>query len=151
MKTEKMSLKIMALPVNESFARSTVAAFCLRANPTVEEIGDIKTAVSEAVTNCIVHAYEYSGGEIDLNVSLNGNELTIIVSDKGRGIKDIAMAMQPFYTTGNSEERSGMGFTVMEAFTDELEVTSAPLEGTVVKMKKYLKAASVENKNARTR
>lgn len=141
MKTDEMILKINADPLNENFARSTVAAFCARLNPTMEEIGDIKTAVSEAVTNCVVHAYEYGGGEIEIITTLKKGCVFISVSDKGRGIKDVEAAMQPFYTTGNSDERSGMGFTVMAAFTDELSVWSEPEKGTVVKMKKFLKSA----------
>ncbi len=140
MKSDEMTLKINANPLNESFARSTVAAFCARLNPTVEEIGDIKTAVSEAVTNCVVHAYDYAGGEIEITTLLCKGCVFITVSDKGKGIKDVEAAMQPFYTTGNSDERSGMGFTVMAAFTDELTVRSEPQKGTVVKMKKYLKS-----------
>lgn len=139
MKSEEMRLRVSALPINESFTRSTVAAFCARLNPTIEEIGDIKTAVSEAVTNCIVHAYEYQGGFIDISVSLKGNEILITITDNGKGISDISGAMQPFYTTKPHEERSGMGFTVMEAFTDELKVISEVNKGTTIILKKLLK------------
>lgn len=151
MKSDEMTLIINANPINESFARSTVAAFCARLNPTVEEIGDIKTAVSEAVTNCVVHAYEYKSGEIEIKTELKQGCIFITISDKGRGIKDVQAAMQPFFTTGNSDERSGMGFTVMAAFTDELSVHSELGKGTEVKMKKLLKSAAAENNDVKSR
>lgn len=139
MKSEEMKLKIEALPINESFSRSTVAAFCSRLNPTVEEIGDIKTAVSEAVTNSIVHGYEYRGGIIDITAVLKGREIIIRITDYGKGIKDIEGARLPFFTTLPEEERSGMGFTVMETFMDELTVESELGKGTTVTLRKYLK------------
>lgn len=105
---------------NESFARVVVAAFCTRLDPTLEEISDIKTAVSEAVTNCIVHGYEGREGKISLKCELNDNELTIEVHDDGVGIDDIERAMEPMYTSKPQLERSGMGFSFMEAFMDEL-------------------------------
>lgn len=123
---------------NESFARSTVAAFCTVLNPTIEEINDIKTAVSEAVTNCIVHAYQGKTGEIIIEVSIYGNTVEIKVSDTGCGFADIAKAMQPFYTTKPEEERSGMGFTLMQAFMDNLEVISTVGIGTTVLMRKNI-------------
>ncbi|MEG1710664.1 MAG: anti-sigma F factor [Clostridia bacterium] len=150
MKQNEMTLIISALPINEGFARSAVAAFCARLNPTVEEIGDIKTAVSEAVTNSIVHAYEYHNGDIKIYVIVNNNNITIEITDYGKGMKDVTAAMQPFFTTGPMDERSGMGFTVMEAFMDELTVKSELGVGTIVKMKKYLKSLNSENANART-
>lgn len=120
--------------VNEGYARSAVAAFAAQLDPTLDELGDIRTAVSEAVTNAIVHAYPDSIGTIWLKARiLEGNRLEIVVRDKGRGIPDVSQAMQPLYTTGG-EERSGMGFTIMESFTDRLRVRSAPGKGTTVTM-----------------
>lgn len=120
--------------VNEGYARSAVAAFAAQLDPTMDELGDIRTAVSEAVTNAIVHAYPDSIGTIWLKARiLEGNQLEIVVRDKGRGISDISQAMQPLYTTGG-EERSGMGFTIMESFTDRLRVRSSPGKGTTVTM-----------------
>ncbi len=123
---------------NESFARSTVAAFCTLLNPTIEEINDIKTAVSEAVTNCIVHAYSGKTGEIIIEVFIYGNNVEIKISDTGCGFADIARAMQPFYTTKPDEERSGMGFTLMQAFMDDLNVISTVDIGTTVIMRKTI-------------
>ena len=120
--------------VNEGYARSAVAAFAAQLDPTMDELGDIRTAVSEAVTNAIVHAYPDSIGTIWLKARiLEGNQLEIVVRDKGRGISDISQAMQPLYTTGGAE-RSGMGFTIMESFTDRLRVRSSPGKGTTVTM-----------------
>ena len=120
--------------VNEGFARAAAAAFAAQLDPTLEELGDIRTAVSEAVTNAIVHAYPDSIGTIWLRCRIvDGDRLEITVKDKGRGIADINQAMQPLYTTGG-EERSGMGFTIMESFTDCLKVRSGPGKGTTVTM-----------------
>lgn len=139
MKSENsMSLSIDALSQNESFIRSTVAAFCVQLNPTMEQIGDIKTAVSEAVTNAIVHAYSNEGGKVDIEVILKGSVVKIIISDKGKGISDVQKAMQPFYTSSPVEERSGMGFTVMQAMMDKVAVESKVDKGTVVTLKKDL-------------
>ena len=133
----KMELKFSALSQNESFARATVAGFCLPANPTLDEITDIKTAVSEAVTNCIVHAYpDKLNGDILLTCTLNGKSITITVRDYGVGIKDLNKAREPFYTTRPLEERSGMGFTVMETFMDDLNVENAVGGGLQVTMHK---------------
>ena len=123
---------------NESFARVVVAAFCTRLDPTLEEISDIKTAVSEAVTNCIVHGYEGREGKISLKCELNDNELAIEVHDDGVGIDDIERAMEPMYTSKPQLERSGMGFSFMEAFMDELHVKSGKHSGTTVMMKKKI-------------
>ena len=123
---------------NESFARVTAAAFCTRLDPTVEEIADIKTAVSEAVTNSIVHGYEGIEGKITLKVSLVGQEVRIEVHDDGVGIDDIERAMEPMYTSKPQLERSGMGFSFMEAFMDELHVKSGKHSGTTVMMKKKI-------------
>jgi len=124
--------------VNEAFARSAVAAFAARMDPTLDELGDIKTAVSEAVTNCIVHAYPNELGVVQIRCRvLPENILEIRVRDKGKGIEDLSQAMQPMYTTG-SDERSGMGFTIMESFMTNLKVTSRPGRGTTVLMRRKL-------------
>ncbi len=136
--TNYMKLQIPAIGENESFARNAVAAFVLPCQPTVEEINDIKTAVSEAVTNCVVHAYE-NGGEINLFCQIEDRTLSVEIQDTGCGIKDIAKAREPFYTTKANDERSGMGFTVIETFMNEVEVVSELGKGTLVKMKKVLK------------
>lgn len=134
-----MSLTIAALSKNEGFARSTISAFVLELEPTVEELGDIKTAVSEAVTNSIVHGYNGKSGEVTIKAILEGNKLTVQIIDNGVGIADIEKARQPFFTTKASEERSGMGFTVMESFMDKLEVEKNPLGGLIVNMQKEIK------------
>ena len=119
---------------NEGFARMAAAAFAAQLDPTLEELGDIKTAVSEAVTNCIVHAYPESVGKIRMRMRiLESGQLEIVVQDWGMGIEDVEKAMEPLYTTGG-EERSGMGFTIMESFTDKLKVRSRPGRGTTVVM-----------------
>ena len=133
-----MELIIDSKSENESFARVAVAAFCTRLDPTLEEITDIKTAVSEAVTNCIVHGYEGGKGKIYINVNITGNTAEVIVKDNGIGIENIEKAMEPMYTTKPEQERSGMGFSFMEAFMDELEVSSARNKGTTVIMRKKI-------------
>ena len=116
--------------VNEGFARAAAAAFAAQLDPTMEELGDIKTAVSEAVTNCIVHAYPDTLGKITMRLRIiGGDTLEISVKDTGRGIEDVAQAREPLFTTGG-EERSGMGFTIMESFMDKLTVRSKPGRGT---------------------
>ena len=136
-----MELEFPSISENERFARSVVAAYASRLDPTVEELDDIKTAVSEAVTNAIVHGYGgRSDGVVRLKASLARQTLCITVCDRGAGIPDVAQAMQPFYTTYPEGERSGMGFTVMETFMDEVQVTSRPGEGTEVSMRKTLSA-----------
>ena len=140
-KINELKFSIPALSVNEGVARAIVGAFCAQLNPTVEEIADLKCAVSEAVTNAIVHGYrEYSGtGVVTLTVSiLDGRCVKIEVKDKGCGIPDVKTARQPLYTTDAAGERSGMGFTVMESFTDSLRVTSKPGKGTTVTMLRRL-------------
>ena len=137
----EMQLKLPSLSVNEGMARSAVAAFCAQLNPTALEIADIKCAVSEAVTNAIVHGYRgYEGtGSITVTVTiLSGRAVKIEVKDKGCGIPDVGMARTPLYTTDAAGERSGMGFTVMESFTDALKVTSRVGQGTTVTMWKKL-------------
>lgn len=120
-----MKLNIEAKSQNESFARSVVAGFYIQINPTLEQVEDLKTAVSEAVTNCIVHAYEGSQqGAIDITCELYQDKITVVITDYGKGIENVAKAMEPFYTTGAEGERSGMGFTVMQAFCDKVEVVS---------------------------
>ncbi|MEE1007920.1 MAG: anti-sigma F factor [Agathobacter sp.] len=138
---EKNSFKVrfMAKSENESFARMIVSAFMINMNPTYEEIEDVKMAVSEAVTNSIVHAYKSSDEEVELKCNIEDNCLNIEVIDEGVGIADIENAMEPFFTTKADEERSGMGFSFMEAFMDELEVYSELNKGTRVFMKKYIK------------
>ena len=124
--------------VNEGFARAAAAAFAAQLDPTMEELGDIKTAVSEAVTNCIVHAYPDTLGKITMRLRIiGGDTLEISVKDTGRGIEDVAQAREPLFTTGG-EERSGMGFTIMESFMDTLKVRSRPGKGTVVTMRKRI-------------
>ena len=136
---DQMSLKIESRSVNESFARVAVSAFAAQQDPTVEEISDIKTAVSEAVTNCIVHAYPASVGEIYIWVGLFDDGLVRIrIRDRGCGIIDVRQAMEPLFTTDTGEERSGMGFTVMESFMDKIKVDSDVGVGTTVTMIKKI-------------
>ena len=136
----RMKLEFLNRSENESFARVAVAAFVAPLDPTVEELTEIKTAVSEAVSNAIIHAYkEDEDGLVTLECFVEeGGKVTIIVSDRGVGIEDVALAREPLYTSMPGEERSGMGFTVMESFMDKLEVESAPGEGTRVIMIKNL-------------
>lgn len=130
---------MLSRSANEGYARVAVASFIAQLDPTVNELSDIKTAVSEAVTNSVIHAYINSIGIIEINIRIFENRMIeISVSDKGKGIEDISLARQPLFTTGNSEERSGMGFTVMESFMDSLKVESSPGEGTTVTMSKQL-------------
>ena len=123
---------------NEAFARAAAAAFAAQLDPTLEELGDIRTAVSEAVTNCIVHAYPRELGRVRMRLRIIGEDtLDITVRDWGVGIEDVARAMQPLYTTGG-EERSGMGFSIMQSFTDTLHVRSAPGKGTTVSLRRRI-------------
>ena len=133
-----MSLKFDAISQNERFARSAVAAFCVENNPSLETINDIRTAVSEAVTNCIVHAYGKEKGEILIEANINNNLLTIKISDYGKGIVNVDEALQDFYTTRVEEERSGLGFTIMDTFMDSLKVESVVGSGTTVILTKNL-------------
>ena len=139
MKAENyIKLEFPARAVNEGFARAAVAAFVSQLDPTLTELGDLKTAVSEAVTNAVVHAYPDSLGVVQLRARiLPGGELELVVKDKGVGIEDVERARTPLYTTGG-EERSGMGFTIMEGFTDKLRVRSAPGRGTTVTMRRRI-------------
>ena len=125
---------------NESFARVVIAAFAVQLSPTVSEIADIKTAVSEAVTNAIVHGYEGTRGMVTLRAAIDDRTLTVEVSDCGRGIRNIEQAMKPFFTTHPEQERSGMGFAVMQTFMDDLYVDSSPGEGTSIRMRKRIRS-----------
>ena len=131
-----MKLYLPSLSVNESMARQAVASFVAQLNPTIEELADIKCAVSEAVTNAIVHGYKGSSGMVEMKCRLKGQEIEIDVIDKGCGIEDIPLAMQPLYSGSEEEERSGMGFTVMQSFMDSLKVISEVGVGTTVSMSK---------------
>ena len=139
----KFELNFDAKLINEGFARSMVATFCVQLNPSVSEINDIKTAVSEAVTNSIVHGYEDKGGKIVLEVGIENNVVDIKVIDNGIGISDIDMAIQPFFTTKTEEEHSGMGFTLMDSFMNFLEVKSNNVgsngSGLIVHMRKVIR------------
>ncbi len=136
----QMKLEFLNRSENESFARVAVAAFVAPLDPTVEELTEIKTAVSEAVSNAVIHAYkEDEGGLVTVECTINeGRRVIITVSDNGIGIEDVELAREPLYTSKPGEERSGMGFTVMESFMDKLDVESAPGEGTKVTMIKNL-------------
>ena len=136
-----MKLTVPAISENEPLVRDAVAAFCVRLDPTLDQLSDIKTAVSEAVTNCIVHAYAGGEGEIEVECAARDGALHIRISDSGRGIEDVARALEPFFTTLEGDERSGMGFTIMQTFMSEFSVRSAPGEGTVVTMKKQISPA----------
>ncbi len=133
-----MRLEFDSRSSNEAFARVTVAAFMTQLNPTLEEVSDVKTAVSEAVTNAIIHGYEGELHKVVINGKIAGKVLYLEVCDEGIGIADVKKAMEPLFTTKPELERSGMGFSFMEAFMDELEVVSAPGQGTIVKMKKQI-------------
>ena len=135
----QMIVEFDSVSKNESFARVVVAAFVTRLNPTLEEIADIKTAVSEAVTNSIIHGYENKDGRIRIETHIVEDTVTVIVKDYGVGIADIEKAMEPMYTSKPELERSGMGFAFMEAFMDELFVESVPGEGTTVTMRKVIR------------
>ncbi len=134
----KIKIQFLNKSANEGFARIAVAAFVSQTDVTVEQLADIKTSVSEAVTNAIVHGYESLVGYITLECELANNQITITVSDCGRGMSDVELARQPLYTSRPELERSGMGFTVMETFMDNVEVTSSLGMGTTVKMTKIL-------------
>jgi len=136
----EMKLEFISKSTNEAFARITVAAFASQLDPTIEELADIKTAVSEAVTNAIIHGYEKMQGIVKVIAKIKGNELTIEISDSGKGIENIDMAKQPLYTTKPNLERSGMGFTIMESFMDEVYVESILGLGTKITMKKFIKS-----------
>lgn len=136
----RMEVKFLAQAKNEAFARVAIAAFAVQLNPTLPEMADIKTAVSEAVTNAVVHGYKnQENGEITLSAFYGDDRLlSITIRDEGCGIADVAAAMQPFFSTGDGAERSGMGFCVMQTFMDAVEVTSAPGDGTTVLLRKRI-------------
>ena len=140
----EMKLEFLSKSSNEAFARITVAAFASQLDPTIEELADIKTAVSEAVTNCIIHGYENRIGVVKIYACLLGNEIKIEISDNGKGIENIEMAKEPLYTTKPNLERSGMGFTIMESFMDFMEVESIVGIGTKITMKKKIKKQEEE-------
>lgn len=135
----EMKMTVQSRSANESFVRTAVAAFAARLDPTIEELSDIKTAVSEAVTNCIVHGYRDGIGSIYINVKIfDSGRIVVKIRDTGCGIPDVSEAMQPLFTTGG-DERGGLGFTVMESFMDRLRVSSKPGKGTTVTMEKTIK------------
>lgn len=139
----KIAVEFVSKSQNEGFARVAVAAFVSQLDPTIEEITDVKTAVSEAVTNSIIHGYENKeDGLVKIEAALNGNEVEIIISDNGKGIEDVEKAREPLYTSRPDLERSGMGFTVMETFMDSLEVYSEKGKGTKVLIKKKFSSVS---------
>jgi stage II sporulation protein AB (anti-sigma F factor) len=138
MYTNKMHLEFDSKSENERFARVTAAAFATQLNPIMEEISDLKTAVSEAVTNAIVHGYEGKEGTIFMDAEITGQMITITIRDEGVGIQDVPKAMEPLFTTKPDEERAGMGFMFMEAFMDEVEVHSEVGSGTTVIMRKTI-------------
>ena len=139
----QVKFTFLSRSVNESFARAALAAFLAQADPTVPQLADIKTAVSEAVTNCIVHAYPDAVGLVTLTAALYENGLVrITVTDRGIGIPDVDKAMEPLYTTGNPDERAGLGFAVMQSFMDKVRVSSTPGRGTRVTLTKRLDTRS---------
>ncbi len=137
--TNEMTIVFDSRPVNEGMARIAAASFCTQLNPTLEEVADLKTAVSEAVTHCIIHGYEGEIHKIRMDLKLKGREIFVDITDQGVGISDVKKAMEPLYTTKPEKERSGMGFTFMEAFMDEVTVDSEVGVGTSVHMKKTIR------------
>ena len=138
----EIELKFLSKSCNESFARTVAGALVSQLDPTLEELADVTTAVSEAVTNAIIHGYENKKGYINMNCKLYENSVEIVITDEGKGIEDIEMARQPLYTSKPELERSGMGFTVMEAFMDKVDVFSEPGKGTKVVMYKTFKSVT---------
>lgn len=145
----EMKLEFQSKSNNEAFARISVAAFAAQLDPTIEELADIKTAVSEAVTNSIIHGYEDREGIVKIVCKIIGNSINIEISDTGKGIEDIEMAKRPLYTSKPNLERSGMGFTIMENFMDEVNVESIVGLGTKVTMKKIIKKEEVSEKEVK--
>ena len=146
----EMKLEFVSKSANESFARISVAAFASQLDPTIDELADIKTAVSEAVTNSIIHGYENTIGIVKVECKIKENLIEIQVSDNGKGISNVEEARKPLYTTKAEFERSGMGFTIMESFMDELKVESIPDVGTKVTMKKYIGKLNETEEEAKT-
>ena len=139
MKTENyMRTNFLSLSQNETFARTVIAAFCLPLNPSLSELNEIKTAVSEAVTNAVVHGYPDGAGEIEMVAETTENKIHIEITDNGIGIENLDKAMEPFFTTRPDEERSGMGFTVMQTFMEDVKIVSEPNKGTKVIMNKTI-------------
>ncbi len=140
MKTKnEMKLSFPSKSCNESFARAAVAAFVMNLDPTVEELSDLKTAVSEAVTNCIVHGYRRGAGTVFITAKIfEDNRVVVKIRDRGCGIEDVKQAMQPLFTTAPDEERAGLGFAVMQSFCDAVRVSSKPQKGTTVTLEKYI-------------
>lgn len=143
----EMKLEFLSKSCNEAFARISVAAFASQLDPTIEEIADIKTAVSEAVTNSIIHGYENREGIVKLHCMLKDNSIIIEISDTGVGIEDIDIAKEPLFTSKPNLERSGMGFTIMQSFMDELNIESVINLGTKVTMKKNIKQTLINSNN----
>ena len=139
-KNNEMKLEFLSKSTNEAFARITVAAFAAQLDPTIEELADIKTAVSEAVTNAIIHGYEEKKGIVKIRCQIIEEELIIEISDNGQGIENVEVAKQPLFTTKPNLERAGMGFTIMESFMDRIEIESIIGMGTKVTMKKRIKS-----------
>ena len=139
MKTENyMRINFLSLSQNETFARTVIAAFCLPLNPSLSELNEIKTAVSEAVTNAVVHGYPDGAGEIEMVAETTENKIHIEITDNGIGIENLDKAMEPFFTARPDEERSGMGFTVMQTFMEDVKIVSEPNKGTKVIMNKTI-------------
>ncbi len=139
----EMEVRFLSLSGNEGFARAAAAAFAAQMNPGIEELSDIRTAVSEAVTNAIIHGYDQCRDRVvTMQMEIENDDLTVIVRDDGCGIDDIALARKPFFTSKPELERSGMGFSVMEAFMDAVDVQSAPGKGTTVTMQKRIRHAN---------
>ncbi len=134
-----MKLEFLSRSENERFARTVISAFVLELDPTMQELSELKTAVSEAVTNAVIHAYGEKNGIITMEGKITEDTVEIIISDKGKGIEDIELAMEPMYTEAPEAERSGLGFTIMQTFTDELDVESMPGKGTKITMRKSIK------------
>lgn len=137
----EMKLEFLSKSNNEAFARIAVAAFASQLDPTIEELADIKTAISEAVTNCIIHGYENTKGIIRIVSKISSNTLEVEISDTGKGIENVELARKPLYTSKSNIERSGMGFTIMESFMDEINVESVVGLGTKITMKKIINRA----------
>ena len=135
----EMEVHFLSVPENEAFARVVIAAFAMQLSPTLAEIADVKTAVSEAVTNAIVHGYEGTRGTVTMRAMIDNASLSIEIMDRGKGIPNIVQAMEPFFTTHPEQERSGMGFAVMQTFMDEVDVRSTPGNGTSVYMRKRIR------------
>ena len=141
----EMKLEFLSKSNNEAFARIAVAAFASQLDPTIEELADIKTAISEAVTNCIIHGYENTKGIIKIVAKIFANTLEVEISDTGKGIENIELARKPLYTSKSNIERSGMGFTIMESFMDEVNIESVVGLGTKITMKKLIKKTESQN------